>query len=636
MSKRRSVDKDKQNFVNAIGYFIFYLMVGFIPHIYKYMEFESSTSEQVYFKVPMYADVYMLGKSQVFLFLTVALLVVFAYQLSNKHYTFIRDKITIGTGVFALVVILSSLMSDYQDLVYWGAKDRFEGMWVWIAYLVVFTVARHYGRDKRFIKTTLKVASFSATVMACFGLLQVFGYDIYTVGALRWLAFPKEIAMNMSDYMVANTTEAGAVASLFNSNYFGVYVGVFTMVSLGFAFVEENGSKLFLAAAAIQYGALIASKSEAALLGFAVAMFLFVVYFGERIIAQKYYAMGFVIFAIAMDRYLAANLLYGQSGNALWVYMILIAGLVIGWLLHCLLNKSLVLKEAIRKHALILSVFSIALVTLVINLGIDITGNSGFNKGVKEVEIIQNIMVLQHYNESSIGVECTEEGINVYDQNMKGLKPEVIGENHLQYQNAGITYDLKIQSYINGIAIKINAPTSLNVFYDGELIQYVNPVSGLAEIAKPDRLNYYYDHGSAFTNRAYIWSTYLPEAQKYFALGRGLDTYLVAYPQNDYVGKTNFYLEGDTISVDKPHSMYIGILFSMGVGGLLIFLMFIVIVLKEAYVHVNLGQGTLEDFMPIICLIMILVTCIFNDSIIPVTMFLSCFGGMGLAIHEEA
>lgn len=272
MTKIQTLDSNKQ-LINKIGYVIMYLMVGFIPHIYRYMNYVPSTSESIYFKEPMYADLYMLAKSKFFLVLTAILVCIFIVQLIQKHMIFIKDKITICTGIFAGIVILSSVMSEYQDIVYWGAKDRFEGMWVWLAYLIVFTITRHYGGDKLFINRLLNVFVCSASIMAIFGLMQIYGYDIYTDGPLRWLAFPNEIASNMELYMTANTTETLAVGALYNSNYFGVYCAVAAMGGLILSLKDNILTQLvFGTAVVLNYCGMIASRSEAALLGFAVAL----------------------------------------------------------------------------------------------------------------------------------------------------------------------------------------------------------------------------------------------------------------------------------------------------------------------------------------------------------------------------
>lgn len=635
MGKMQSKINEVQNLVGLIGNSIIYLIIGLTPHIYKYIVFSPTESESVFYKREVYADLYMLAKSRALLLLTVALLLVFIYQLKKQWFKLIKDKVMGATVVMAVAIIVSSLVSTYSDVVYRGAKDRFEGMWIWLCYLVIFTIARHYAKDRKFIKNSLKVFVLSAGIMAAFGLLQVFGYDIYTDGPLRWLAFPKEIAANMATYMTSNSTEAGAVGALFSSNYFGAYIGVSAIISLYFAFLEDKKGILYLALFILQYGALIASKSEAALLGFAVALFIFVIAYGREIIQKKHYAASVFVLAIVVDRLLETQLLYGQSGNAFWIYILMISGLIVGGLVFVILNKNEMLRMRICKFSSVLSILGIMIIAIGIHIAIGVTGDAGNAHDINSISFNKNILIIEHTNGQNFAVESLEKGINAYDKTMTKLIPEVLNENVLVYTVENKRYVIEVRNYNNGVLLMFKAPMSLNIFYDGTTLQYVNPLSGVGIIESPKRIKYYFEHGSAFTNRGYIWSTYLPEAQKYFLLGKGLDTYLMGYPQNDYFGKTNFYAEGDDLLIDKPHSMYLGVFWGMGITGLVLLIGFAVILLSKYLTGLSLTRDRHIYMISLISAIMILVTGIFNDSVIPMTILLSCFGGMGLGINEE-
>src|SRR5690606_8579420 len=57
------------------------------------------------------------------------------------------------------------------------------------------------------------------------------------------------------------------------------------------------------------------------------------------------------------------------------------------------------------------------------------------------------------------------------------------------------------------------------------------------------------------SGRGYIWSRTLPLLKKHIILGSGADTYMIAFPQQDYVGLSN-YGYGDQL-VTKPHNLYL-------------------------------------------------------------------------------
>lgn len=635
MNKTTSTYKEKQNFLQLIGFFIIYLMVGALPHIYKYTPFSVGMSEKIYFKEEMYADLYMLSKSHVFLALVALLLIIFAYQCLSKQITFIRDKVTYSTIAFAAIIGISSVTSQYQDIVYWGAKDRFEGMWVWIAYLVVFTIVRHYAVDKKFVERSLKIFVFSASLMAVFGIMQIFGYDIYTEGPLRWLCFPKEIAGNMSAFMVTNETDLRAVGALFNSNYFGVYVGLAALVALGFSFVLEKGYHLFLVSFVLLYGGMVASSSEASLLGFSVALFFFMLAFGESVWKRKNILVLLLVFAIVIDRILAMNLMLGQSGNALWIYIVMIFGVVFGLGANQMLARKIDYID-LKKYGLIITISTMVLIAMVVHIGIGITGDLNKESGISSLSFENNVLQLRNMDGTSVILEMLPNGLNVYDKNRNLMSLTAISENVLSATVEGVPYTFEVRNYENGILILFKTPMALNVFYDGQTITYVNPVSGFGQIESPDRVAYYFEHGSAFTNRAYLWSTYLPIVQKNLVLGTGVDTYLPIYPQNDYFGKTSFYYSGDSTLIDKPHSLYIDVLLGMGVAGFVLVLSLIVRIGQAFYSQIFVCS--LDDFsrlLALVGLVMLFVAGIFNDSVLPITMLMSCLCGMGLRSDEN-
>ena len=65
------------------------------------------------------------------------------------------------------------------------------------------------------------------------------------------------------------------------------------------------------------------------------------------------------------------------------------------------------------------------------------------------------------------------------------------------------------------------------------------------------------------SGRLYIWSRSLPLVKKYFLLGSGPDTFIEAYPQNDYVGKAN-YSHSVTMYIEKAHNGYLMCLVQTG------------------------------------------------------------------------
>ena len=72
--------------------------------------------------------------------------------------------------------------------------------------------------------------------------------------------------------------------------------------------------------------------------------------------------------------------------------------------------------------------------------------------------------------------------------------------------------------------------------------------------------------------RGYIWDRTIPLLKKYFFLGSGPDTFIIAFPNNDLVGMYNSGHTNELIT--KPHCMYLQVGVQTGVPSLIALLVF--------------------------------------------------------------
>ncbi|OMP66625.1 O-antigen ligase family protein [Domibacillus epiphyticus] len=72
---------------------------------------------------------------------------------------------------------------------------------------------------------------------------------------------------------------------------------------------------------------------------------------------------------------------------------------------------------------------------------------------------------------------------------------------------------------------------------------------------------------SSGSGRSYIWGKTLEIVKDRPILGYGLDTLLYHFPHNNIDSRAG--LGSETVIVDKPHSMYMGVLFGMGIIGII-------------------------------------------------------------------
>ena len=84
------------------------------------------------------------------------------------------------------------------------------------------------------------------------------------------------------------------------------------------------------------------------------------------------------------------------------------------------------------------------------------------------------------------------------------------------------------------------------------------------------------------TGRVYIWSRTVPLLKDTILLGRGPDTFMLYFPQDDYVGRYNGSWDLRAV-IDKPHNMYLNIAFGSGIISLAAFIAIIGLFLAQGF-----------------------------------------------------
>lgn len=124
----------------------------------------------------------------------------------------------------------------------------------------------------------------------------------------------------------------------------------------------------------------------------------------------------------------------------------------------------------------------------------------------------------------------------------------------------------------------------------------------------------------AGTGRLYIWSTILKEIQDKPLTGYGLDTIAYHFPQNELEKRAQMFDE--TVLIDKPHNMYLGIFWGTGIFG------FLGLFITLAIIAITILKGVYSkssQFIPFFVALSMgfgafLVQALFNDSVIGLSL----------------
>ena len=151
----------------------------------------------------------------------------------------------------------------------------------------------------------------------------------------------------------------------------------------------------------------------------------------------------------------------------------------------------------------------------------------------------------------------------------------------------------------------------------------------------PDKIEFLEGYGSLFSSRAYIWSRSIPLLKKYIIIGAGPDMFGIAFPQDDYVGKLNYW--SITGLVEKPHNMYLQTGINTGVISLIAMLsIFGMYLFDSTKLFINNSFEAYKDYIGagmFAGVTAYLVAGMFNDQIMSVTPIFYGMLGLGIAIN---
>ena len=139
----------------------------------------------------------------------------------------------------------------------------------------------------------------------------------------------------------------------------------------------------------------------------------------------------------------------------------------------------------------------------------------------------------------------------------------------------------------------------------------------------------------ALSGRGYIWGRTIPLLSKHMLLGTGPDTFIEAFPQNDYVKRYNTSSAMYNEIPSKAHSMYLQSALQTGVLSVICLLVFWLWYLKDS-ISLYLLQKK-GDWIGLACAVSVtgyLLMGVMNDSNLATAPVFWCILGLGLSVNS--
>lgn len=521
-----------------------------VPLIIRQYEYETHLTEYGWFDTrAINYDFFLASKSLVLTLLMFVMAGCVCVRLWKEKTKIPFMKLLIPLFAYGALALLSACFSVNHTFSFSGSFEQFETVWVLLGYVLIVYYIFLYAREESELRVVTDGLCFSATIIGILGTLQGLGIDFLTSKITQKLITTDEFLDAIGGELSSQFSEGQAMATLCNPNYLGVY-GSMMLPFLAMLFLYEkckwrriwHGIDFMLVTVAV-----LSSRSRAGLIAAAVALCVAAVLSVKRLVKYWYLTIPAVNFAVVLLLLVNAyndNLIFDRLKN----------------------------------------IFAPDKVSVTEYTAED--GSVIRKTGLTELYTTEENVVFT-YNEVKTELYLYAEngyyGFYAYtdgDTQIDLVKAE--NEDIFSFEHPALA-DVKLKpSFLGDIpGFTLVAEGDWIFLYNSEKgkYQYVTiyedeygmPVFKESDMIMADSFGFE-NRYSMFSQRGFLWSRCLPLLADNLILGSGPDTFVLEYPQNDYLmmKKSGFYYQFLT----KPHSMYLQTGIQTGVLSLLCLLVF--------------------------------------------------------------
>ncbi len=575
--------------VNSISIGILAFIVGIIPLIVRlkvipldgvfYLTWTGTSHNY---------DFYSYYKSLLLVIGTIILALTAFAERTSGRLELKKTKYYIPVYFYIGFAIISTLFSKYRSVAISGYLDRYEGLFVIIAYMLILLIAINLVRNEKDMQTLIGVVLFSSVIICLIGLFQFVGMDIFKTKLGTALILPQQYK-NIADQINYTLENTMVYSTLYHSNYIGSYVALLLPVCISlFLLLKKRSHKIFTAVVSVLLLVnLLGSRSRGGLVGLAITTIILVILLRKSILQNKIYILSIV----------------GVSIITLLVMNGVTKGAILNKVISITSDPRIVINEAALTD-------------------IDVDGN--------KIDIYSGKQVLRiFYDEGEVFFK---------DSNDAAIKMDYTDGVFRSQDERYEDYSFMLASFDKGHVLEVyKKDINMNFLITENGFRFLNDKGDPVELRAIEKVGFE-GKESLGSSRGYIWSRSLPLLKKTWLVGFGPDTFAMYFPQDDYVGKLVAYGNIGVV-VDKPHNLYLQTAINTGIISLLallsIFIMYIISSLK-LYI-----KNEFEDIYSIVGVAVFLGVCgylgagLFNDSVVSVSpIFWGLLGiGIGINLH---
>ncbi len=479
------------------------------------------------------SDLFLWGKATFFIILNAVMLVQLVYSGAKKG-KLPKAGIYIPLLIYMALALLSSVISEYRAYSFSGTFEQFESVWVLLGYGVTAYYVFAMLQTERDVKWLMGALITGAVISCLIGLSQASGNNFWSTELGKVLRIPNKELRDSVD-ITSNVEDTRVYMSLYNPNYVGMYAALLIPVFAALAFPYKGDSR--------------SNEQVAWRVGKKLLMFA-----------------GMILLCAALVKCTIGS----GSKNGFLSLLAAFGVLVILLVIHYRRFWYILVPM------LMVPFMAFSLVNQVMDERITNALESSLHAEPREY-VLQDIS----FEENQVIMTLSGERLHIYlDESGKFELKDDAGQ-ALGIQLDGTRYAVADERF-NMVKIEIaldNAQMILGVTYgktwyfknQSGKIQYLSPANVWCTFETAESA-VFTGKESVFSGRGYIWSRTIPLLKDYIILGSGADTFLLAFPNDDYVGKYNagYY---DTL-ITKPHNMYLQMAVQTGMLSVIAFVVF--------------------------------------------------------------
>ena len=574
------------------------LMMGFIPLIVHMYQYNANLSQFDWFPSESdgQVDFFFGWKMIAIIIVGIVMVGILLYRYLKKKETLRFENAFYCLFFYGLFVAMSALFSGYKYWVVRGIYELFEPVWVVFTYILLCYYTYHFVQEEKQIKTVLSVAGVGMAIVTLIGVFQYFKLDFFKSG------FGKHLITNPSwwgnlDEINFNMLEGTSYTTLYNPNFLSFYFGMLVpLVACLFIASKKVWQRVLLVAAEVL--CMICLKGSGSDTGW---------------------------MAIAAGVVILALVLFSRKKKAFYVALAIV---IVGGVVAVTAGAKTSIGERIKNT--IVGTYYME----------DAYAVRSFSTNDNNVELnVKGNVLYASYDTDESGatqIHCSDSDNNVLETTLIDQDNQIYSINDVRFD--GVTLKAvqlndnndnnipAITVAIDGVEwnfVQIENQGYYLLNYAGKLVKYDG--TSRSYLFKEDAMSY----------RGHIWDMTIPFLGKHVFMGSGANTYMLEYPQDDYIGQKYIYANGYEV---KAHCWYLQQWVETGLIGtiaLFIFLMWYVVQSIHIYRRANLHESlSWIGFGLFAAVLVYLIAGIANDSNVCTAPVFWGMLGLGLATNR--